>query len=450
MNDEKCISTQLSLFSSESHEDAKLANEKSKKKKQRVGNPNEQTSRIVDFVSTSSNMSDNRYGEYVVHGDYMVPYTCDTREMKLERLHPMPRDKCAVMDPIPHKYYVCGLPFNGSATGFIHSFSDHFDSYKGAHMKVNGRRWTSDLQQEEYASLVRFDDPKCRATMLQLVKYWNAQGKKASDSGTDGHNQIELKLNEEPYHENAPGFAHYLEYEKEWVPRKGYVPWRTELVVFSQKWQMVGTLDMLYKNPKTGNLIISDWKFTRELVSKHEKASAPNNRFRKSMTYPFEDVFQTKLNQYFLQLNLYATIMKEEGYLEPDQTIEAMYIVVFHHTLEKYQVIQVPCMQDAMRKALDARALYLKSPANRIADKYGFVTQVVLSESNDSKCTHEPDISELVATRKSYSFVNWRHKEDDVEWMKSTEPIPEHDAYKSFVFQCSHCDLAVCYKKKHD
>lgn len=354
----------------------------------------------------------------VNHRDAPVPSTCDFRRMKLKCKYPLgPQDDEVLFDEGPHKYYIYDpekrvwVKWHVSGTGFVGSLAPHFDRWSAASKKVKGRKWRGytdfkgvkhppEHEQEKYLALINehgVKDVFGFEMEKALVSFWEKDGRKASAQGTDGHNQIELRINEEPHHKDAPGFNHYISYERDLKENQlktpqGFlhptlndyfiVPYRTEATLFSRTFKLVGTIDMLYgiwdtasddfkRDPSTGKplLVMVDWKFTRRLLSDHNKMADPSFPFKKYLKEPFQEELATRKHKYFLQLNLYSEILEREyGY-----RVLSCHLAVFHKDQRSYQIVDVPDWRSRIRTALEVREADLKRSVFRMAEREGWV-----------------------------------------------------------------------------
>jgi ATP-dependent exoDNAse (exonuclease V) beta subunit len=84
-------------------------------------------------------------------------------------------------------------------------------------------------------------------------------------------------------------------------------PVKFELRIFSKKYPLAGTIDsiFLYK----GKLFILDWKTNGRFT--HD--SHDRGRFQK-LLYPFDSYWKNHLNEYSIQVGMYALILEEWGF----------------------------------------------------------------------------------------------------------------------------------------
>ena len=240
-----------------------------------------------------------------------------------------------------HKYFVDGIQMRESLTTWISRFHPEFD--------------------EESQSL------RCSQTTDPNNKYFgmsqDAVKMKWEDNrvnGTRMHEYIERFYNDmfdetdERY--KNPAFARFLKYQREFVINNGLVPFRTELRNFdvadcAMRDQMCGTADMIYMrqadighSERGKNVVVVDWKFLGEM---------PLQTFGRFCHAPFEDLPDTKLYHYYIQLNGYRRMAQLRGLV-----VTEMIIVDFGSLESKiatYQIYQVPDLQEKIATALRVR-----------------------------------------------------------------------------------------------
>jgi ATP-dependent exoDNAse (exonuclease V) beta subunit len=83
-------------------------------------------------------------------------------------------------------------------------------------------------------------------------------------------------------------------------------PLKFEVKIFSPKYKIAGMIDALFLN--RGNIIILDHK-TNKILTTDE-----NMKYPEKLLYPFQDYYKTHLNEYSIQLSLYALILREWGF----------------------------------------------------------------------------------------------------------------------------------------
>ena len=223
-----------------------------------------------------------------------------------------------VFDPVPHKYTYKGNEFI-SATTFIQRFSETFDSEYWANYKADQQ-----------------------GVPVEWVKaQWKELNDYANELGTDLHDWIEyyftkrwraLPTNPDTIHRIKKFLDIYA------LKLHELEPVAFEVRIFSEKWRIAGMIDALFLI--RGNLFILDWK-TNKKFETDETMKYPSK-----LLFPFQDYLANHHNEYSLQLNLYALILKQYGikasgaylvHIGPDDDPAKIYKVKnLQSTLEEY------------------------------------------------------------------------------------------------------------------
>lgn len=204
-------------------------------------------------------------------------------------------------DEPTHKYTYDGIEFI-SVTTFLQRFHDKFDEDYWSKRKAEERGIT----QEE------------------ILAEWKAKNDESKVYGTAVHLWIENYFNGVP--QKLPGNNLKIvrainKFNLVYAERlHKLTPVKFEVRIFLKRWKISGTIDALFLD-KDGNLFILDWKTNVELkTDKH-----PKGKYHK-LKYPFQDFYENHLNEYSIQLSLYAIILKEYGI-----NVKGMVIVHFPH-----------------------------------------------------------------------------------------------------------------------
>ena len=90
------------------------------------------------------------------------------------------------------------------------------------------------------------------------------------------------------------------------------VPVYMELQMFSLKWKIAGTADILLYNTITKKLIIADYKTNKDLFKNFQK---------KTMLAPFTNLLDMPFNHYAIQFSLYQLLLEEKGFEVEDRVL---------------------------------------------------------------------------------------------------------------------------------
>ena len=249
-----------------------------------------------------------------------------------------PRDARISFEEETHTYTIDGSREGWtSCTGFIHTYFAPFDPDAVIAKMMASRKWP--------------DSKYFGMTAEAIKKQWSDSGAEASGAGTRMHLDIEHYNNAEPvgnlagdeYEPNPSSeWNYFLAYERNHRLKRGFVPYRTEWLVFKEDIKLAGSIDMVYMKPD-GTLAIYDWKRAKEM--KYE------NSYQSGLS-PLEHLPDTNYWHYSLQLNIYRRIL-EELY---GVTVSELALVVLHPNNPSYQVIMLNRMDDEVTSMFEDRA----------------------------------------------------------------------------------------------
>lgn len=221
---------------------------------------------------------------------------------KLALLHPHPRDEFISFDEGPHIYTVHGDTTFTSVTTWIHSHFSHFDA--DAIIDKMMPKIANDPTYKYYGM-----------TREQIKAQWEQNGRLASGSGTDMHNDIERFYNDIEVKNDSVEFAYFKQFYADFPELK---PYRTEWTVYYEELKLSGSIDMIFENPD-GTLQIYDWKRSKGI--EHESFG---NKCAK--TECIRHLPDSNFWHYSLQLNIYRAILEEKY----GKTITGLYLICLH------------------------------------------------------------------------------------------------------------------------
>ena len=221
-------------------------------------------------------------------------------------------------DPGLHKYTYHGDTFQ-SVTQFIGQFHEPFDT--------------------EYWSKKKADD--AGVDQAEIKKEWKRLNDYANEIGTDTHNYIEFYYKKE-FQEiptNLDLLHRITKFQKIHAKQLHKLePLAFEVRVFSPKWKKAGMIDSLFLY--NGKIFILDWKTNKEFRTD----SHPKGTYHKLLE-PFDDFYENHLNEYSIQLSMYAAILEEWGF-----EIGGAYLVHIGPGDEDAQMYKVVDMRDNIKK----------------------------------------------------------------------------------------------------
>lgn len=254
-----------------------------------------------------------------------------------------PRDERITFEESSHTYAVDGSRENWtSCTTFIGTFYEHFNPDAVIAKMMSSRKWS----ESKYYGM----------TAEEIKKQWDDSGKEASEAGTRMHLDIEHWNNAEPVGNLAaddwtpnpgPEWDYFMNYERRWRVPRGFVPFRTEWLVFKEDIKLAGSIDMVYKKPD-GSLAIYDWKRAKEIKMENSW---------QSMYSPLDHLPDTNYWHYSLQLNIYRRIL-EELY---DARVSEMALVILHPNNDDFKIARVNRMDDEITAMFETRRARLEA-----------------------------------------------------------------------------------------
>lgn len=248
--------------------------------------------------------------------------------LKIKNAHP--RDANLKFDEPTHVYTIEGDSNYTSVTTFIHSFFHHFDADKVISKMRQGKNWGPENQ---YYGL----------TDQEIKDGWVANGKQAAELGTLMHLNIEYYYNGLPFTQGFVETKEYQLFQEYLADHKEYKPFRTEWAVYTKRYRLAGSIDMVYIDPKNPKkIIIADWKRAKEIKF--------SNKWEKGYP-PLNDIDDCNYWHYTLQLNIYRMIL-EKYY---DKRVSEMFLVILHPNQEHYIKIPVQKVTAPILKMLDKR-----------------------------------------------------------------------------------------------
>lgn len=251
--------------------------------------------------------------------------------MRLEELNSHERDSRISFDEEPHIYYVDGIPYDISVTGFIKEFTHEFNEDEVINKYYN--KWQSNKNHKYY-----------NLSMKQIKNLWKKNREEASSLGSILHKDIELFYNGIDIINHSKEFALFLNFFNK---TKKYVAYRTEWQVFDEEYQLAGSIDMCFID-KNDEIMIIDWKRSKEIRKETD--------FSRKMKNPISHIEDTNYWHYALQLNLYKYIL-EKNY---GKYISFMYVVKLHPNQIDFESFHIPDLTSELECLLNERTLILK------------------------------------------------------------------------------------------
>jgi len=246
-----------------------------------------------------------------------------TFKEKLEK-----RNNRVRFDEVEHKYYVDGVKIENSVTQLIHHYFEEFNADLIARKMLKGDNFYSDeTKYGKYWPLLKeIDDFE---TKVQIIKKsWEENGNTQSALGTKMHATIEDYINGVGELYDCPELNYFKAFHEE-MSSDGYIPYKTEQIVWDKDYNLAGSADMLYTRKEwLVNLPIKvylvDWKRSKEI-----KTTSFGGKTGRG---PCAKIKDCNYEHYTLQLNVYQHLLEKHYYLE----VVKKSIVVFHPDNDGY------------------------------------------------------------------------------------------------------------------
>lgn len=188
-------------------------------------------------------------------------------------------------DPKLHKYTYDGVPFT-SVTRFIERFHKPFDNDFWSKRK----EIETGVPQE------------------MIINEWKKINDYANEVGTDTHQWIEDYFNQtwKPIPRNLD-VLHRINKFNHIVANQLYKleHLKSEVRVFSKRWKIAGMIDALFLY--RGKIYIIDYKTNKKFTTDKDLI------YKEFLLHPFNNYYKTHLNEYSIQVSMYALILKEWG-----------------------------------------------------------------------------------------------------------------------------------------
>lgn len=189
-------------------------------------------------------------------------------------------------DPKLHKYTYNGEQFI-SVTTFIQQF----------HKKFDQDYWSS------------YKSEQTGIEQETILNEWKRLNDYANEVGTDTHQWIEDYFNRiwKPLPTNLDVIHRINKFNKIYAKHLYKLePLKFEVRVFSKKWKIAGMIDALFLH--RGKIYILDYK-TNKIFTTDDSL-----KYKENLLPPFNNYYKTHLNEYSIQISLYALILKEWGF----------------------------------------------------------------------------------------------------------------------------------------
>jgi ATP-dependent exoDNAse (exonuclease V) beta subunit len=177
-----------------------------------------------------------------------------------------------------------------------------------------------------------------------VIQQWEQNRDEAAELGSRVHAHAERVLKNQPSEPKFTKDQLFFDTVTRFIKRDllpNYTLLETEKVIFSPKYGLAGTVDLLMKN-RSGHIIILDWKTNKQIKQQ--------NRYQRGLGR-LSHLPDSNYYHYCLQLNLYRKIMEEEGYY---RRLDNAHMSLLHVGVLKVKVYDVPVMKEETQYILNS------------------------------------------------------------------------------------------------
>lgn len=247
-----------------------------------------------------------------------------------------------------HYYTINGARMKYSCTGLLHNFFHKFNATEAASNMISSPYFFKKQDKQPYWSIVR-NNTKKEAVRL-IIKMWNDDKNDAATKGTAMHQSIE-DYYKEGKKVDTKEFGMFMNFHNH-VTSKGYIPLRVEQIVWSTKYSLAGSVDMLYIHKSQLNKVVKevymcDWKRSKDVKTEafHKKGADIADSMGLG---PMSDKPDCTYEHYALQLNIYKYLLERTYNIK----IVKMHIIVLHPNQDEYKKMRVDDNKEAVREIL--------------------------------------------------------------------------------------------------
>lgn len=158
----------------------------------------------------------------------------------------------------------------------------------------------------------------------------------AAEKGTFLHNQIENFLKGNKFDSDSKEFELFLNFYDKEIKKRNIAFFDAEKMIYSDKYNVAGTIDCLFKKNDTNEYIMLDWKRSKKLIID----GRPRIFGFGYALSELSNLDNSSYYRYCLQQNIYKHIVESEFSIK----ISSMKLVVLHENYTDYHVVNVPEM----------------------------------------------------------------------------------------------------------
>lgn len=159
----------------------------------------------------------------------------------------------------------------------------------------------------------------------------------AGEKGTFLHSQIEKYLKKTDFDSDSKEFYLFLDFYNKEIKARNLQFFDAEKIIFSEKYNVAGTIDCLFKKENKDEYVMLDWKRSKKLIID----GRPRIFGYGYALSELNTLDNSSYNRYCLQQNIYKHIAETEYGIK----ISSMKLVVLHENYSDYHIVDVPTMK---------------------------------------------------------------------------------------------------------
>lgn len=168
----------------------------------------------------------------------------------------------------------------------------------------------------------------------------------AAEKGTFLHSQIENFLKGDEFDPDSKEFGLFLNFYNKEIKRRNLAFFDAEKRIFSNKYNVAGTIDCLFQKSGTAEYVMLDWKRSKKLIID----GRPRIFGFGYALSELNNLDNSSYNRYCLQQNIYKHIVEAEYSIK----ISSMKLIVLHESYSDYYVVNVPEMKSEVKVILNS------------------------------------------------------------------------------------------------
>lgn len=174
-------------------------------------------------------------------------------------------------------------------------------------------------------------------TEEEVLDEYQLMRDEAAERGTFLHNQIENFLKKTDFDSDLKEFDFFLDFFNNEITTRSLEFFDAEKMIFSDKYNVAGTIDCLFKKKNKEEFVMLDWKRSKKLIID----GRPRIFGHGYALSELNSLDNSSFNRYCLQQNIYKIIVETEYGMK----ISSMKLVVLHENYSNYHIVDVPIMK---------------------------------------------------------------------------------------------------------